>query len=74
MIGADKIADFAKLNSRVSLKWVAASGEIVDVADAVITSFHGAGDTFNIKIIPSGEIRTVNRNTVIEFNGEEVIL
>lgn len=26
-------------------------------------------------IIPaSGEVRTVNRNTIIEFNGEEVIL
>ena len=38
------------------------------------TSFHGEGETFNIKIIPSGEIRKVNRYTVIEINGEEVVL
>lgn len=74
MIGADKICDFAKLQKRISLKWVAESGEIISVDDAAITSFHGAGDTFNIKISPSNQIRTVNRNTVIEINGEEVIL
>lgn len=74
MIGADKIADFAKLKSRISLKWVSATGEVIEVGEAAITSFHGSGDTFNIKILPSGEIRTVNRLTVIELNGEEVIL
>lgn len=74
MISAGKIADIAKLQKRMSLKWVAADGEVIVVDDCVPTSFHGDGDTMNIKIMPSGEIRTVNRNTIIELNGEEVIL
>lgn len=74
MITADKIADIARLQREISLKWVAATGEIVSVDRAVPTSFHGEGDTMNIKIIPSGEVRTVNRNTIIEINKEEVIL
>lgn len=74
MISASKIADIAKLQGEISIKWVAADGEIISVEKAVPTSFHGDGDTMNIKIIPSGEIRTVNRNTIIEINNEEVIL
>lgn len=74
MISADKIADIAKLQSEISIKWVAVDGEIISVDRAVPTSFHGDGDTMNIRILPSGEIRTVNRNTIIEINNEEVIL
>ena len=54
--------------------WVAASGEVIVADHAVPTSFHGDGQTFNVKLLPSGEIRKVNRFTVIELNGEEVIL
>lgn len=74
MISASVICDIARLQKEISLKWVAASGEIIAVDRAIPTSFHGDGQTFNVKLLPSGEIRTVNRYTVIELNGEEVIL
>lgn len=74
MISADKIADIAKLQKEISIKWVAVDGEIIYVERAVPTSFHGEGNTMNIRIVPSGEIRTVNRNSIIEINKEEVIL
>jgi len=74
MIHFSRIADVARLQSDISLKWVAEDGTVIDVDHAVITSFHGNGSTFNIKILSSGEIRKVNRLTVIEFNGEEVTL
>ncbi|MBO6168504.1 MAG: hypothetical protein J6O51_00880 [Bacteroidales bacterium] len=74
MITANKICDFAKLKKQISLKWVAESGELITVEQAVVTSFHGNGSTFNIKVLPSGEIRKVNRLTVMEINGEEVVL
>lgn len=74
MILASKICEIAKLKSEISLKWVAESGEVISVDRCVATSFHGEGRTFNVKILPSGQIRKVVRNTVIEINGEEVIL
>lgn len=74
MISCNKICDFAKNKKEISLIWVAESGEIISVDKCVPTSFHGNGTTFNIKILASGEIRKVNRFTVIEINGEEVIL
>lgn len=74
MISASKICEIAKLKKEISLKWVAENGELISVDKAVPTSFHGNGTTFNIKLIPSGEIRKVNRYTVVEINGEEVLL
>lgn len=74
MISAARIFEIAKVHNVISLKWVAEDGSIVTVERAVPTSFHGEGVTFNIKVLPSGEIRKVNRFTVIEINGEEVVL
>ncbi len=74
MISCNKICEIARLRQEISLKWVSEAGEVIPVDRAVPTSFHGNGTTFNIKLIPSGEIRKVNRYTVIEINGEEVIL
>lgn len=74
MISCNKICDIARLQKEISLKWVAEDGRVISVEKAVPTSFHGEGTTFNIKIVPSGEIRKVNRYTVIEINGEEVTL
>ena len=74
MIHVSKIFEMAKLHEEISLKWVAESGELVSVEHAIPTSFHGEGVTMNIKILPSGEFRKVNRYTVTEINGEEVIL
>ncbi len=74
MISASRIFEIAKARREISLKWVAEDGSIVTVEHAIPTSFHGEGVTFNVKILPSGEIRKVNRFTVIEINGEEVVL
>lgn len=62
------------MKREISIKWIAADGAIISVDKAICTSFHGSGDTFNIMILPSREVRTVNRYTVIEINGEEVVL
>lgn len=74
MIGANQICEIAKMQKVVSLKWVSKEGELICVDKAAITSFHGAGMTFNIKILSSGEVRSVNRLTVVELNGEEVFV
>ena len=42
--------------------------------DHLTDNYIKLGQTFNVKLLPSGEIRKVNRFTVIELNGEEVIL
>ena len=74
MISCNKICDIALLKKEISLKWVAENGEVISVDKAIPTSFHGEGTTFNIMILPSREIRNVNRFTVVEINGEEVTL
>jgi len=74
MISASRIHELVQQLQVFSIKWVATDGELVSIEKCRCTSFHGSGDTLNILIIPSGEVRTVNRNTIIEFNGEEVIL
>lgn len=74
MISASRIFEIAKLHQEISLKWVAEDGSVITVDKAIPTSFHGEGVTFNIKVLPSGEIRKVNRFTVVEINGEEVVL
>jgi hypothetical protein len=74
MISCNKIADIARMKREISIKWVAADGTIISVDKAIPTSFHGNGETFNIMILPSREVRKVNRFTVTEINGEEVVL
>ncbi len=74
MINASKINELVRTHSLFSITWVAEDGELVVVPQCRCTSFHGSGDTMNILIPASGQVRTVNRNTIIEFNGEEVIL
>lgn len=74
MILSSKIHDLVEMHKEFSIKWVAESGEIISVAKCRLTSFFGNGQTFNVMLLPSKEIRKVNRFTVIEFNGEEVVL
>lgn len=74
MISAAKIHELVQHLQEFSITWIATDGSIVKVPQCRCTSFHGAGDTMNVLILPSKEVRTVNRNTIIEFNGEEVIL
>ena len=74
MINASVIHKIVQLHSDISITWVAEDGSIVKVPHCRCTSFHGEGDTLNILIPVSNQVRTVNRNTIIELNGEEVIL
>ncbi len=72
MIHISKIHEMVGLLKEFSIKWVATSGEIISCERCTCTSFHGEGRTLNLMLLPSKEIRTVNRVTIIEFNGEEV--
>lgn len=57
-----------------SLDFVASDGELVHVERAICTSWHSRGRTMNIKILPSNEIRTIRRCTIVAFNDEEVAI
>jgi hypothetical protein len=74
MIHSSKIHELVDVVPVFSIAWVTASGEKVYIRKAKCTSFHSAGETMNIMIIDSRQIRKVNRLTITEFNGEEVIL
>lgn len=74
MIHSSKICELVQSLQDFSLKWVSEDGRIIDVPHCRCTSFHGNGDTLNIYIPVSNQVRTVIRDTIIEFNGEEVIL
>lgn len=74
MISASRIHELVQQLQDFSITWIAEDGSIVKVPHCRCTSFHGAGETLNIFIPASKQVRTVNRNTIIEFNGEEVIL
>ncbi len=57
-----------------SLAFVSERGERIRLDRCVCTSFHSSGQTLNVKICASGEIRKVNRYTIVEFNGKEFYL
>ena len=81
-----KIFELVQVHKRFSVAWVAQDGHIVRVDQAELTNkneedsdkpkdgMYSKGRRFNIVCIPSGEIRTVNIDFIIEFNGEEVFL
>jgi hypothetical protein len=74
MIHASKIHELVEIHPFFSIGWVAESGERIFVKKCKCTSFHSSGNTLNILIMGSGEIRKINRHTITEFNGEEIIL
>lgn len=57
-----------------SLAFISAKGERIRIERGVCTSFHSSGLTLNVKLCLSEEVRTINRYTIVEFNGEEVYL
>jgi hypothetical protein len=57
-----------------SLTFVAESGEVVHLPEAICTSWHSRGRTMNVKLLASNQVRTIRRCTVIAFNDEEVAL
>jgi hypothetical protein len=74
MIHSSRIHELVEILKVFSIAWVTKSGEKVYVRKARCTSFHSKGETMNIMILESGQIRTITRISIIEFNGEEVIL
>ena len=74
MIHSSKIHELVEVVPVFSIAWITVSGEKVYVRKAKCTSFHSSGETLNIMILESGQVRKVNRMTITEFNGEEVIL
>lgn len=74
MIHISKIFELATLHREFSIVWIAEDGHRVEVRDACCTSVHSSGSTMNIKCLSSGQIRKVNRCTVVAFNDEEVVL
>jgi hypothetical protein len=57
-----------------AIAFVKEDGSIVKIQEAVCTSWHSKGRIFRIKIISSGEIRSIRRCTVISYNDQEVCL
>lgn len=74
MIHSSKIHELVDVVPIFSIAWVSESGEKIYIRKARCTSFHSSGDTMNIMVIESGQIRKIKRISIIEFNGEEVII
>lgn len=81
-----KIFELVQIKKRFSITWYAKDGHIVHVSEAELTNkkekdsdkpkdgMYSKGRCFNIISIPSGEIRKVDIDAIVEFNGEEVFL
>lgn len=74
MIHSSKIHELVDVVPIFSIAWVSESGEKIYIRRARCTSFHSSGETMNIMVIESGQIRKIKRISIIEFNGEEVII
>ncbi len=71
-IHESQLFEYVQTVKRFSITWVAEDGSKVAVPTAECTSFHSSGKTMNIKCLQSGQIRKVNRLTIVEINGMEV--
>ena len=81
-----KIFEYLQLQKKFSITWIAKDGHVVIVPQAELVNkneadsdkpkdgMYSKGRRLNIVCIPSGEIRTVNIDAIVEINGEEVIL
>lgn len=74
MIHISKIFEVVQELKRFSIAWVSERGERIFVQDAEFRSFFSMGYTMNIVCRASGQIRKVNRYSVVEINGEEVFI
>ena len=74
MIHISKIQELLELHKDVSLSFVAIDGRKIHISKARMSSFFSPGNTINIIISPSGEIRTINKYSITEINGEEVVI
>ncbi len=74
MIHVSKIFELVQTLKQFSLKWVSESGELIDAPMCVCTSFHSSGNTMNVMLLPSRQVRKVNRKTITAINGKEVFI
>ncbi|MEG2099750.1 MAG: hypothetical protein RRY42_07570 [Mucinivorans sp.] len=57
-----------------SLTFVAKDGNIVTIANCVVSSWHTLGDTFNIVLPTSEQVRTINKFTITSVNNQELYI
>lgn len=74
MIHYSKIHELVEVHPVFSIGFVSKEGEKIYIRRCTCTSFNSVGQTFNVKLLDSGEFRKINRLTITEFNGEEVTL
>ena len=74
MIHVSKIFELVQVLKKFSLQWVTARGELIDAPECVCTSFHSSGKTMNVMLLPSRQVRKVNRKTITDINGKEVFI
>ena len=55
------------------VEYATQSGDLVR-GTVVCTSSHFANDTFNLKFVESGQVRTVNACLLLSYNDKEVML
>lgn len=73
-IHLSQLFEYVQTKKEFSITWISESGEKIFVSKARVTSFHSSGSTLNIECVESGQIRKVNRNTIIEIDGMEVYI
>jgi hypothetical protein len=57
-----------------SIVFIDKQGNKITGKRCICTSFFSSGRTMNIKFLDSGQIRKIRRVSIIEFNGQEVVL
>ena len=57
-----------------SLVFIDKEGDRITVKRCICTSWFSSGRTMNIKFLDSGVIRKIRRVSIVEFNGQDVVL
>lgn len=57
-----------------SVRFISADGEVIYMPKCVCTSYYSSGQTLTVKLCESGEVRAINRYTIIEINNQELHL
>lgn len=57
-----------------SVRFVSERGELIEMNQCVLTSWHTLGNTFNVLLTVSQQTRTINKYTILSINGQELYL
>lgn len=74
MIRIAAIFEAAQVKKKFSIEWVAKDGEVVTLNEAAMSSFFSNGKTMNVVNLVNNQVRTVRRNSIISFEGEEAYI